>query len=262
MDDAIDQLAALSLTPSPQTPGGLTSEKLSPIEEVPLRASTVTVKIADIGNSTPIEKHYSDDIQTRQYRSPEVIMGAKWGPSVDLWSLACVVFELLTGGDILFQPQGTTEYTKDDDHLAQIFELSGPFPRHMVRDAYYGKQYFNGRGDLRNIPMTRLRPWPLEDVLRDKYLFSRRRAKEIASFLNAMLRIDPLQRASAQEMLAHPWLDGIVVRGEVDAARRHNEALQRRQELPQSPVDGPASALSMQTATKMQNDRKKKKKKR
>ena len=41
--------------------------------------------------ATWIEHHFTDDIQTRQYRCPEVILGAKWGTSSDLWSVACIV---------------------------------------------------------------------------------------------------------------------------------------------------------------------------
>jgi serine/threonine-protein kinase SRPK3 len=51
----------------------------------------ITVKIADLGNACWFDHHFTEDIQTRQYRSPEVIIGAKWGPSADLWSVACVV---------------------------------------------------------------------------------------------------------------------------------------------------------------------------
>jgi serine/threonine-protein kinase SRPK3 len=51
----------------------------------------ITVKIADLGNATWVEHHFTDDIQTRQYRCPEVILGAKWGASADIWSVACVV---------------------------------------------------------------------------------------------------------------------------------------------------------------------------
>ncbi|KAJ3542778.1 hypothetical protein NMY22_g3387 [Coprinellus aureogranulatus] len=52
----------------------------------------ITVKIADLGNATWVEHHFTDDIQTRQYRCPEVILGAKWGTSADIWSVACVRF--------------------------------------------------------------------------------------------------------------------------------------------------------------------------
>lgn len=51
----------------------------------------VTVKIADLGNACWTDYHFTDDIQTRQYRCPEVILGAKWGPSADIWSAACLV---------------------------------------------------------------------------------------------------------------------------------------------------------------------------
>lgn len=51
----------------------------------------ITVKIADLGNATWTDHHFTDDIQTRQYRCPEVILGAKWGTSADVWSAACLV---------------------------------------------------------------------------------------------------------------------------------------------------------------------------
>lgn len=73
----------------------------------------ITVKIADLGNACWEDHHFTNDIQTRQYRSPEVILGSKWGPSTDIWSVACMAFELVTG-DYLFSPQSGPGYTKDD----------------------------------------------------------------------------------------------------------------------------------------------------
>ena len=51
----------------------------------------IPVKIADLGNACWVGHHFTNDIQTRQYRSPEVILGAKWGASTDVWSMACMV---------------------------------------------------------------------------------------------------------------------------------------------------------------------------
>ena len=35
--------------------------------------------------------HFTEDIQTRQYRSLEVLLGADYGPPADIWSCACMV---------------------------------------------------------------------------------------------------------------------------------------------------------------------------
>ncbi|KAI0648588.1 kinase-like domain-containing protein [Trametes meyenii] len=106
----------------------------------------ITVKIADLGNATWVEHHFTDDIQTRQYRCPEVILGAKWGPSADIWSVACIIFELITGGDYLFDPASGSRYSKDDDHIAQIIELMGEFPKSLAFAGKYSSDFFNRRG--------------------------------------------------------------------------------------------------------------------
>ncbi|KAI0192767.1 kinase-like domain-containing protein [Astrocystis sublimbata] len=128
----------------------------------------INVKIADLGNACWISHHFTNDIQTRQYRSPEVILGSKWGASTDVWSMAAMVFELITG-DYLFDPQSGTKYGKDDDHIAQIIELLGPFPKELWKTGRWSQEIFNKRGELRNI--HRLRHWALPDVLREKYHF-------------------------------------------------------------------------------------------
>ncbi|KAH7097119.1 kinase-like protein [Auriculariales sp. MPI-PUGE-AT-0066] len=175
-------------------------------EEMPER---IQVKIADLGNATWIEHHFTDDIQTRQYRCPEVILGAKWGPTADIWSAACLFFELLTGGDYLFDPASGARYTKDDDHLAQIIELVGDFPKSLALAGRFSSQFFNRRGELRHI--TKLRFWPLEDVLADKYMLPREQAQLIASVLSPMMRLHPDKRASAREMLGHRWLVNVPI---------------------------------------------------
>ena len=60
-------------------------------EELATAMDTISVKIADLGNACWVGHHFTNDIQTRQYRSPEVILGAKWGASTDVWSMAAMV---------------------------------------------------------------------------------------------------------------------------------------------------------------------------
>ncbi|KAF3916440.1 Phototropin-2 [Orbilia brochopaga] len=172
-------------------------------QETPFPNDMIKVKIADLGNACWTNHHFTNDIQTRQYRSPEVIIGAKWGASTDTWSMACMVFELITG-DYLFDPQQGTKYGKDDDHVAQIIELCGSFPRHLCMAGKWSVEIFNRKGELRNI--HRLRHWALPDVLKEKYHFSEKDAAEISDFLLPMLELNPEKRANAGGMAGHSFL--------------------------------------------------------
>ena len=87
-----------------------------PLSNLPPDYSEIEIKIADLGNACWVDRHFTADIQTRQYRAPEVILGAKYNSSADLWSLGCMTFELLTG-DYLFEPNAGKKYTKDDGIL-------------------------------------------------------------------------------------------------------------------------------------------------
>lgn len=163
----------------------------------------IQIKIADLGNACWYDEHYTNSIQTREYRSPEVLLGAPWGCGADIWSTACLIFELITG-DFLFEPDEGHSYTKDDDHIAQIIELLGELPSYLLRNGKYTRTFFNSRGLLRNI--SKLKFWPLEDVLTEKYKFSKDEAKEISDFLSPMLQLDPRKRADAGGLVNHPWL--------------------------------------------------------
>ncbi|KAJ3212725.1 serine/threonine protein kinase, CMGC group [Dinochytrium kinnereticum] len=168
----------------------------------------IRVKIADLGNSCWVDHHFSNDIQTRQYRSPEAILGAKYDRSADMWSVGCMTFELLTG-DYLFDPQPGSRYTKDDDHVAQIVELLGHFPKSVALSGKYSSEIFNRRGELRHI--HKLRYWRLNDVLHEKYHFSREDADMIAEFILPMIEIPPEKRATAAEMLDNPWIRDLII---------------------------------------------------
>ena len=114
------------------------------------------------------------------------------------------IFELITG-DYLFDPQSGTKYGKDDDHIAQIIELLGPFPKLLSGTGKWSAEIFNRKGELRNI--HRLRHWALSDVLHEKYHYSAEEAKRISDFLLPMLDLIPNDRANAGGVASHSWLD-------------------------------------------------------
>jgi serine/threonine protein kinase len=45
-----------------------------------------------------------------------VIVGATYGTAIDMWSMACITFELATG-DLLFKPKNGNNFSKNDGML-------------------------------------------------------------------------------------------------------------------------------------------------
>jgi serine/threonine-protein kinase SRPK3 len=88
--------------------------------------------------------------------------------------------------------------------MAQVIELMGNFPKKLALSGKYSQELFNRKGELRHI--HKLRMWPLQDVLHEKYLMPRAEADILGNFLCKMLVLDPALRASAQQMTEHPWL--------------------------------------------------------
>ncbi|XP_057693813.1 SRSF protein kinase 2 isoform X2 [Corythoichthys intestinalis] len=170
----------------------------------PRNADSIRVKIADLGNACWVHKHFTEDIQTRQYRSIEVLIGAGYSTPADIWSTACMAFELATG-DYLFEPHSGEDYSRDEDHIAHIIELLGCIPRHFALSGKYSREFFNRRGELRHI--TKLKPWSLFDVLVEKYGWAHEDAGQFTQFLLPMLEMVPEKRASAGECLNHAWLN-------------------------------------------------------
>lgn len=46
-----------------------------------------------------------------------MIIGVYYNATADIWSFACMLFELITG-DLLFEPKQSKDFEKEDDHLA------------------------------------------------------------------------------------------------------------------------------------------------
>ena len=178
------------------------SEKMS--RRGPEIDPSIEVKICDIGNACWFNHHFSTIIQTRQYRSPEVILGINYNETSDIWSLACMLFELATG-DFLFEPRKGETFSKNDDHLAQIIEAVGKMPKNFALSGFDSYKYFDKNGKLKRI--KKLIYYPIKDILVKKYNFKEKEAKAFSDFLMPMLEYYPDKRASARELLKHPWLN-------------------------------------------------------
>ncbi|XP_019748913.1 SRSF protein kinase 2 isoform X2 [Hippocampus comes] len=202
---ALDRSRTVSSSSTGETPKARARAAdllINPLD--PRNAESIRVKIADLGNACWVHKHFTEDIQTRQYRSIEVLIGAGYSTPADIWSTACMAFELATG-DYLFEPHSGEDYSRDEDHIAHIIELLGCIPRHFALSGKYSREFFNRRGELRHI--TKLKPWSLFDVLVEKYGWAHEDAAHFTQFLLPMLEMVPEKRASAGECLNHAWLN-------------------------------------------------------
>jgi len=186
-------------------------------------------KLVDLGNACWTHKKFTEDITTRQYRAPETLLGYDYDTKCDIWSHACMIFELITG-EYLFNPKesGSRRYSRDEDHLALMIELLGKVPTNIATKGKLGSKYLTKRGDLKNI--ARLEFWPLVDVLVNKYNMDEDEAEFFASFLTPMLHFDPAKRASASECLGHPWLI-ITERDKVDCCESERRFFLRQNDL-------------------------------
>ncbi|XP_076620642.1 dual specificity tyrosine-phosphorylation-regulated kinase 2 isoform X2 [Colletes latitarsis] len=97
------------------------------------------IKVIDFGSSCYENQRVYTYIQSRFYRAPEVILGAKYGMPIDMWSLGCIIMELVTGFPLL---PGDDEA----DQLACIIELRGMPPLRLLESAKRSTLFINSRG--------------------------------------------------------------------------------------------------------------------
>lgn len=164
---------------------------------------SLRVKIIDFGNACCLSDNPCDEIQTKPYRALEVLLDSDYDTSADIWSTACLLFELATG-DLLFKGVDDVDYTWYEDHLAAIIELLGPIPMNILSRSQLAQQIFDQNGNLRNV--KDLNAWSLEDLLMDKYKYPPSEAKAMTAFLQPMLEFEPTKRATATQCLHHAWL--------------------------------------------------------
>ncbi|CAM4585122.1 unnamed protein product [Caretta caretta] len=161
------------------------------------------VKIADLGSACWTYKPLSKEIQTQPYRALEVLLGLDYSTPADIWSTACLAFEMATG-NLLFEPQAGKYFSRDDDHVARIIELLGRIPPKIAFSWKQSSKFFSGQGALLRI--SRLFPCSLYNTLMDRYNWTKHEAAPFTSFLLPMLEYIPAKRTTALKCLQHPWL--------------------------------------------------------
>ena len=96
-------------------------------------------QVIDFGSSCYEHQRVYTYIQSRFYRAPEVILGARYGMPIDMWSLGCILAELLTGYPLL---PGEDE----GDQLSCIIELLGMPPQKLLDQSKRAKNFISSKG--------------------------------------------------------------------------------------------------------------------
>ena len=168
-----------------------------------------TTALIDFGNSYFFDKRTRNEIQDRRYRAPEIILDYNYDFACDIWSVACVIFELLTGF-VLFEPVNSP-LNKDIHHLFLMEKMLGTIPTNFKKESKRNKFLFDQK---RNYHIKNVKPFiskSLEERLTTQFLFTKEESKEINDFLICGLEYDPLKRSTAKDLLKHPWLKNVDI---------------------------------------------------
>ncbi|KAH8699550.1 hypothetical protein BGZ61DRAFT_532060 [Ilyonectria robusta] len=203
------------------------------------------IKVIDFGSSCFENEKVYTYIQSRFYRSPEVILGMTYGMPIDMWSVGCILAELYTGVPIF---PGENE----QEQLACIMEVFGPPEKHLIEKSTRKKLFFDSMGKPRLTVSSkgrRRRPSSktLQQVLKcDDEVF--------LDFLARCLRWDPDRRLKSEDAIRHEFITGQKMHvpvprmpaRESSPMKRHNTISVPRP-LPEPPGANLKTVASMRT---------------
>lgn len=98
------------------------------------------IKIIDFGSACDERQTVYTYIQSRFYRSPEVLMGLPYSSAIDMWSLGCIVVELFLGLPLF---PGSSEYNQ----VSRITEMLGMPPMWMLEMGKQSGEFFEKTAD-------------------------------------------------------------------------------------------------------------------
>ncbi|XP_078382556.1 LOW QUALITY PROTEIN: dual specificity tyrosine-phosphorylation-regulated kinase 4-like [Oculina patagonica] len=158
------------------------------------------IKVIDFGSSCYEHQKVYTYIQSRFYRSPEVILGIPYNMAIDMWSLGCILAELYTGYP-LFPGENEVE------QLACIMEILGKPPSSVLDGnvpASRKRLFFDSKGNPRSMTNSKGR----KRQVNGKELNAALKTNDalFVDFINRCLDWDPATRLTPDEAIQHEWI--------------------------------------------------------
>ncbi|XP_062471511.1 dual specificity tyrosine-phosphorylation-regulated kinase 4 isoform X2 [Pezoporus occidentalis] len=156
-----------------------------------------SVKVIDFGSSCYEHQRVYTYVQSRFYRSPEVILGHPYAMAVDMWSLGCIIAELYTGYPLF---PGENEV----DQLACIMEVLGLPPADFIQAASRKRTFFDSKGFPKSITNSKGKKRCPDS--KDLSTVLKTNDAGFLDFLQGCLRWEPALRMTPDEAMKHAWI--------------------------------------------------------
>ena len=180
-------------------------------------ANKSAIKVIDFGSSCFVENRMYTYIQSRFYRSPEVILGIPYGRGIDMWSFGCILAELYMGYPIF---PGENEV----DQMNYIMEIFDVPPRRIIEMASRRKHFFDSYGNPRLV-ICRKSQRKRKPGSKDLGSVLKCKDKNFLTFLDGCLKWDPNERLTPEDALRHEWiLESLVTNPVKDITARESLA--------------------------------------
>ena len=159
----------------------------------------INISLCDFGFHC--DENTSFDIQfgTRYYQAPEIILMGPCSYPVDIWALGCTFFELLTG-NILFEPNKDSKYSRDYFHLCLINETCGKFPSSFLNKTKYYETFFTSKNEIKDIKINKFDRLDRK-IVESTINFTDEQLKLIKKILNNTLIIDYNKRIKINDLI-------------------------------------------------------------
>ena len=166
--------------------------------------SNPEIKITDFGFYCSNKEQFNESFGTRYYQAPENILLGSCCDKVDVWSVGCMLYELLTG-EILFDPDSDELGSTDYHHLEMMINTCGEFDSSVLKSKH-GSKFFNKKCKLSDMVYTKdfnsTTFSKLQNRLKEHDIFD----NDLCDLLNQMLLLDPNKRIKIKNILIHSWL--------------------------------------------------------